>query len=205
MAGKLIALEHTHTAAISAAARFCVIRIGYEKGSVMAQYRSNEITHKFKIDAVLKRTSSERQISHQSVPKNLYRRNGEKSTGKKWNENEEKKKKKQLVRRSCDSDPTHTQRLWFWLNDGLELIANFSILNYHVFSSTSYNAENGITTKPTRQSATAKLVTNKLVDVCRYRSRMTANITSELPNTVANENRNRNANKPRRSFSSRSK
>lgn len=107
MAGKLIAPEHTQTAAISAAARFRVIRIGYENGSVMAQYRSSDMTHKFRMLAVLKRTSNERHISHQSVPKN------------------------------------------------------------HVLSSTSYSAENGITTKPTRQSATAKLVTNKFVDAER--------------------------------------
>lgn len=143
--GKLIAPEHTQTAAINAAARLRVIRIGYVNGSVMAQYRSNDITHKFNMEAVLNRTSSERQISHQSVPKN------------------------------------------------------------HVFSSTSYSAENGITTKPTKQSATANDVTNKLVDVCKYRSRMTANMTSELPNTVANENKNRNASRPKWSFSKRSK
>lgn len=143
--GKLIAPEHTQTAAINPAARLRVIRIGYVNGSVMAQYRSNDITHKFNMEAVLNRTSSERQKSHQSVPKN------------------------------------------------------------QVFSSTSYSAENGITTKPTKQSATASDVTNKLVDVCKYRSRMTANMTNELPNTVANENKNRNASRPKRSFSKRSK
>lgn len=80
-----------------------------------------------------------------------------------------------------------------------------SVPKNQVFSSTSYNAENGITTKPTRQSATARLVTNKFVDVCKYRSRITANMTNELPNTVANENKNRNASNPKRSFSKRSK
>lgn len=89
IAGKLIALEQTHTAAIKPTARFLVIRIGYENGSVMAQYRSSEITHKFNIEAVLNKTSNDLHISHQSTPKN------------------------------------------------------------HVFCSTSYKAENGITTNPT--------------------------------------------------------
>ena len=101
IAGKLIPLEHTHTAAISPAALFLVIFIGYENGSVIAQYRSKDITQRFKIEAVLKRTSNDLQISHQSVPKN------------------------------------------------------------QVFCSTSYRAENGITTNPTRQSATAKLYHKK--------------------------------------------
>lgn len=99
MAGKLMAPEHIQTAAIRAAAFFRVIFMGYEKGSVMAQYLSNDITHKFRMEAVENRTSRDRHISHQSSPKN------------------------------------------------------------QVFSSTSYNAEKGITAKPTKQSATAKLVT----------------------------------------------
>uniref|UniRef100_A0A1B0BU18 Uncharacterized protein n=1 Tax=Glossina palpalis gambiensis TaxID=67801 RepID=A0A1B0BU18_9MUSC len=70
IAGKLIALEHIQTAQISKAARLTVMRMGYENGSVIAQYRSNEITQRFNIDAVLNSTSNERQISHQSVPKN---------------------------------------------------------------------------------------------------------------------------------------
>lgn len=115
IAGKLIALEQIQTAAINNAARFLVIRIGYENGSVIAQYLSNEITHKFKMLAVLNKTSSERHISHQSVPKN------------------------------------------------------------HVFSSTSYKAENGITTKPTKQSANAKLVTNKFVDATKKKQRKREN------------------------------
>lgn len=90
--GKLIAPEHTQTAAINAAARLRVIRIGYEKGSVIAlrerktekliknsvrrkrwhnntidrihtQYRSSDITHKFNMEAVLNSTSRDRQIS----------------------------------------------------------------------------------------------------------------------------------------------
>lgn len=39
-----------------------------------------------------------------------------------------------------------------------------------------------------------------MVAVCRYLSRITANITSELPKTVAKENRNRKANRPALSF-----
>jgi hypothetical protein len=50
--GKQITNESTHKPAMSDFARFVDIILGYVTGLVTATYRSNEIAHRFNIDAV---------------------------------------------------------------------------------------------------------------------------------------------------------
>ena len=69
MAGNEMADEQIQTETISMPALFRVILAGYVMGSVMAQYRSRLMTHRFKIEAVEAKTSKLCQPSHQYSPK----------------------------------------------------------------------------------------------------------------------------------------
>lgn len=66
--GKQMTKLSTHSAAIKSLARECDIILGYVIGRVTATYRSREIAHRFKIDAVHIQTSSASHILHQTCP-----------------------------------------------------------------------------------------------------------------------------------------
>jgi hypothetical protein len=68
IAGNEIPAEHSQTNAINNMTLHEDIFVGYAIGSDIAQYLSNEIIQRFKIDAVLASTSNECHISHHSVP-----------------------------------------------------------------------------------------------------------------------------------------
>ena len=72
IAGKLIAADMIQTIAMTMMIRCVVMRCGYLIALVMARYRSRAIPERFRIEAVLARTSNECQTSHQSLP-NIHR------------------------------------------------------------------------------------------------------------------------------------
>lgn len=61
--------ESTQTPATNSLARFVDIMLGYVTGRVTATYRSNDIAHKLRIDAVHIHTSTANQMEHHKSPK----------------------------------------------------------------------------------------------------------------------------------------
>lgn len=67
--GKQITNDSTQTPATKSLARLVDIMLGYVTGRVTATYRSNDMAHKFNIDAVHIHTSTANHILHHKSPK----------------------------------------------------------------------------------------------------------------------------------------
>lgn len=67
--GMEMEMEKTHTKAIMPAALLGVLLVEYSTASVMAQYLSRAITHKWRMEAVQQVMSEESQMSHTIWPR----------------------------------------------------------------------------------------------------------------------------------------
>lgn len=66
--GRQMTKDNTQTPATNNLARFVDIILGYVTGLVTATYRSNDMAHKLRIDAVHIHTSSDSHIEHHKSP-----------------------------------------------------------------------------------------------------------------------------------------